>query len=65
LQIGGVAIGSYTNEETCAAWRKVLETLGKTGAQPVVDRIFDFAEVKGAFARLEEGPMGKVLVRVG
>ncbi|HUO10238.1 MAG TPA: zinc-binding dehydrogenase [Phycisphaerae bacterium] len=65
LQIGGVAIGTYTNEESHGAWRSVLETLGKTGAKPVVDRVFGFGEVMGAFERLQEGPMGKVVVRVG
>jgi NADPH:quinone reductase len=30
----------------------------------VIDRILPFEEVKAAFARLAEGPMGKVLVRV-
>ena len=31
----------------------------------VVDGVFEFEDVKKAFARLAEGPMGKVLVRVG
>jgi hypothetical protein len=30
----------------------------------VVDSIFAFEDVKAAFARLAEGPMGKVLVRI-
>jgi hypothetical protein len=30
----------------------------------VVDQVFAFDRVKEAFARLAEGPMGKVLVRV-
>jgi hypothetical protein len=30
----------------------------------VIDKIFAFEDVKPAFARLAEGPMGKVLVRV-
>jgi hypothetical protein len=30
----------------------------------VVDSVFDFEDVKKAFARLDEGPMGKVVVRV-
>jgi hypothetical protein len=29
-----------------------------------VDGVFPFAEVKAAFARLGQGPMGKVLVKV-
>ncbi len=34
------------------------------GQKPVVDHVFAFEDVKQAFARLAEGPMGKVLVRV-
>jgi len=30
----------------------------------VIDKIFAFEDVKAAFARLAEGPMGKVLVSV-
>jgi len=30
-----------------------------------VDSIFSFEEVKPAFARLQQGPMGKVIIRVG
>jgi hypothetical protein len=31
----------------------------------VVDSILPFEEVKTAFARLDRGPMGKVLLKVG
>ena len=64
LRIGGVAIGTYTNQETHAAWSSVLQTLTKTNAKPLIDHIFPFDEVPQAFARLAHGPMGKVLVRV-
>jgi NADPH2:quinone reductase len=65
LRIGGVAVGTYTNAEARAAWDSVLQTLARTGAKPLIDRIFPFAQVPQAFARLAEGPMGKVLVRIG
>jgi hypothetical protein len=29
-----------------------------------VDSVFSFEEVKPAFARLQQGPMGKVIVRI-
>ena len=64
LQIGGVAIASYTNEETTSVWKNVLQTLAKTGAHPIVDHIVPMDEVPAAFARLHEGPMGKVLIRI-
>jgi NADPH:quinone reductase len=64
LQIGGVAIASYTNEETVGVWQKVLQTLAKTDARPVIDHIYNFEQVPAAFQRLHEGPMGKVLIRI-
>jgi NADPH2:quinone reductase len=64
LRIGGVAIGSYTCEESHAAWQTVLATLATSGARPLVDHVYPFAEVKAAFDRLQAGPMGKVLVKV-
>jgi NADPH2:quinone reductase len=63
LQIRGVAIAAYSHEESVQAWEGVLATLGRTGARPVIDHVFGFEEVPAAFARLERGPMGKVLVR--
>jgi NADPH2:quinone reductase len=64
LQIGGIAIASYTHEETITVWKTVLATLNKTNARPLIDHIFKMEEVPAAFARLHEGPMGKVLVRI-
>lgn len=65
LRIGGLAISTYTNEESRAAWRQVLNLLAKTKARPLVDSVWPFEELKGAFARLAEGPLGKVLLRCG
>lgn len=64
IRIGGVAIGTYTNDETHAAWQAALALLAKTGAKPLVDHVFDFSNIQAAFARLAAGPMGKVLVAV-
>jgi NADPH2:quinone reductase len=64
LKIGGVAVSSYSSAESHAAWREILKLLQKTGAKPLVDSVFNFADVKPAFARLAAGPMGKVLVKV-
>lgn len=63
LKLGGVAVGTYTNPEARAAWGEVLRLLDKTGAKPLVDRVFDFEQLPAAFERLEQGPMGKVLLR--
>jgi NADPH2:quinone reductase len=64
LRMGGVAVGDYTPETAQAAWKEILGRLNATGKKPLVDRVFDFDDVKVAFARLAEGPMGKVVVRV-
>jgi NADPH2:quinone reductase len=64
IRIGGVQVGAYANAETRAAWDEIVALLAKTGAKPVVDRVFPFDDLKQAFARLAEGPMGKVLLRV-
>jgi NADPH2:quinone reductase len=63
-RIGGVAVGDYTPEAAQDAWKEIVARLHLDGSRPVVDRVFGFEDVKAAFARLSEGPMGKVLVRV-
>lgn len=64
-KIGGVAVGDYTFEGAQEAWAGIVERMQADGHRPEIDRIFDFGDVKAAFARLEEGPMGKVVVRIG
>lgn len=65
LRIGGVAVGTFTPPESQRAWRSIVETLERSGARPLVDSVFAFDKLLDAFARLEKGPMGKVLLRVG
>jgi NADPH2:quinone reductase len=62
IRLGGVAVGAYTNTESRAAWQQVLELLNQAGARPLVDSVFPFDQLREAFTRLAEGPMGKVLV---
>ncbi|MCC6422322.1 MAG: zinc-binding alcohol dehydrogenase family protein [Phycisphaerales bacterium] len=64
LRLGGVAVGAYTATETTAAWREVVALLAKSGAKPVVDRVFDFEQLPNAFDRLAQGPLGKVLLKI-
>lgn len=64
LKLGGVAVGTYSLPEARAAWEQVVALLRRTGAKPIVDRVVPFEELPAAFARLAEGPMGKVLLRV-
>jgi len=63
-RIGGVAVSDYTPEAGRAAWDEIVNRLAAIGKRPVVDGIFSFEEVKPAFARLQQGPMGKVVVRI-
>jgi NADPH2:quinone reductase len=64
LRIGGVAIGAYTAAESRAVWSRILALLDETGAAPLVDSVHPFDKLKEAFARLAEGPMGKVILKV-
>jgi NADPH2:quinone reductase len=63
-RIGGVAVSDFGAAQAQAAWKEITARLNAMGQKPVVDHVFAFEEVKQAFARLAEGPMGKVLVRV-
>ncbi len=64
IRIGGVSVGDYTPEGAQAAWAEIVRRLKQTGARPVIDSVFPFEEIKQAFRRLAEGPMGKVLLKV-
>jgi NADPH:quinone reductase len=63
-RIGGVSVGDYSADVAQGIWKNIVSRLNATRRRPVIDQIFPFEEVKPAFARLAQGPMGKVLVRV-
>jgi len=63
-RIGGVAVSDYTPQQAQTAWAEIVSRLNAAGQKPVIDTIFPFEEVKSAFRRLDEGPVGKVLVRI-
>jgi NADPH2:quinone reductase len=63
-RIGGVAVSDYTREAARATWSEIVRRLDTMGKRPVVDRVFPFEETKLAFARLAQGPLGKVVIRV-
>lgn len=64
IRIGGVSVGDYTAGEAQSVWKEVVGRLDAMGRRPVIDIVLPFEEVKPAFVRLAQGPMGKVLVRV-
>ena len=63
-RIGGVVVSEYTPETAHPTWKQIVSYLDAMRKRPVVDGVFKFEDVKAAFARLAQGPMGKVLVRV-
>lgn len=64
IRIGGVAVGTYSPEETRHVWQIVVALLDKAAQRPLVDSIWPLEDLPQAFAKLARGPMGKVLVRV-
>jgi NADPH2:quinone reductase len=64
LQVRGVSVGAYTPAESAAEWTKLTAALGPD-RRPVIDSVWPLEEVPQAFARLKQGPMGKVVVRIG
>jgi NADPH:quinone reductase len=63
-RVGGVAVSDFSPAAAQTAWQEIVGRLRVMGKRPVVDRVFPFEEVKEAFARLAQGPLGKVVVRV-
>jgi NADPH2:quinone reductase len=63
-RIGGVAVGDYTAEEAQDAWKQIIARLDRLQERPVVDSVFAFEDLREAFVRLAQAPMGKVLVRI-
>jgi NADPH2:quinone reductase len=57
-------VGDYTAATAQAAWRQIVSRFDASGKRPVTDRVFAFEDTIAAFARLAQGPMGKVLVKV-
>jgi NADPH2:quinone reductase len=64
IRIGGVSVGDYTAQAARAAWKEIVDRLDAIEQRPQVDVIVPFEDVKTGFARLAQGPMGKVLVRI-
>ena len=64
IRMGGVSVGDSSAQATQAAWQEIVDRLDAMGQRPQVDSIVPFEEVRRGFKRLDEGPMGKVLVRV-
>lgn len=55
----GVSVGHRRSFE------KMNLAIDAFGIKPVIDRVFSFSEAPAAFQRLQEGPFGKVVIRIG
>lgn len=64
IRMGGVSVGDSSAQAAQAAWQEIVDRLDAMGQRPQVDSMVPFEEVRRGFMRLDEGPMGKVLVRV-
>ena len=64
MRIEGVHVSQYTFDEAQTAWKQIVGALDKAGSRPIIDSAFPFEEVPEAFAKLKQGPLGKVLVKV-
>lgn len=64
IRIGGVQVGDQTPQEAQRHWNDIVTVLTRDGKKPVVDSTFPFTDLRPAFDRLAQGPLGKVLVAV-
>ncbi len=64
IRIGGVSVGDYSAEQAQAIWKGIVGRLDAIGRRPQIDSTVPFEKAKEGFARLAQGPMGKVLVQV-
>ena len=62
IKIIGIAVGNYSEPQAQEAWARIVETLDRAQQRPQIDQVFAFEQVPQAFARMRQGPMGKVLV---
>jgi NADPH:quinone reductase-like Zn-dependent oxidoreductase len=49
---------------SCDAFEKMNRALESNRIRPVIDREYAFADAVIAFQRLDEGPFGKIVIRV-
>lgn len=64
LRIQGLSVSAFEPDQARSAWEEVLECYGKSSKRPIISRIFSMEEVQDAFQHLQEGPIGKVVIRI-
>ena len=64
LRVEGLSVSAYTAPEAQAAWTEIVRLLDAAHQRPLVDSAFPMEEVQAAFARLQAGPLGKVVIGI-
>lgn len=64
VRIEGVHVGKFVPTQAQDAWRRIVETLDRAGARPLIAETFPMDKALEAFDALRGGHMGKILVQV-
>lgn len=61
LRVEGLSVSNYSPGDARTAWRQMVRLMDNAGIRPRVDSVFGADQAQEAFARLADGPLGKVL----
>jgi len=64
VKIEGVHVGKFVPTQAQDAWRRIVETLDRAGARPLIAETFPMDQTLEAFDALRAGHLGKILVQV-
>ncbi len=64
LKIEGLSVGYYSGEEAQTAWKEIVRRLDSIPQRPAIACAVGFEDVQEGFARMNQGLLGKVVVRV-
>lgn len=64
VKIEGVHVGKFVPTQAQDAWRRIVETLDRAGARPLIAETYPMDKTLNAFDALRDGHMGKILVQV-
>lgn len=63
IRVEGMSVSAFTDAEAQEAWQHILLCYENSSKRPMISRIFTMDAVQDAFQHLQEGPLGKVIVR--
>lgn len=64
LRLQGMSVSAFSAEEAQEAWQRIMQCYSSHARRPLISRTFGFDQVQEAFAHLQAGPLGKVVVHV-